>query len=32
MMHADIIIENNGTKEELRHKVEEYFYALKGAL
>ncbi|WP_348663674.1 dephospho-CoA kinase [Chlamydia vaughanii] len=32
MMHADIIMENNGTKEELRHKVEEYFYALKGAL
>ncbi|AAP04881.1 dephospho-CoA kinase [Chlamydia caviae] len=31
-MHADIVIENNGTKEELRHKVEEYFYALKGAL
>ncbi|EPP36535.1 Dephospho-CoA kinase [Chlamydia avium] len=32
MRHADIIIENNGTKEELRRKVEEYFYALKGAL
>ncbi|ANG66201.1 dephospho-CoA kinase [Chlamydia gallinacea] len=32
LRHADIVIENNGTKEELRRKVEEYFYALKGAL
>ncbi|EPP34566.1 dephospho-CoA kinase [Chlamydia ibidis] len=32
IMRADIVIENNGTKEDLRHKVEEYFYALKGAL
>ncbi|ANH78410.1 dephospho-CoA kinase [Candidatus Chlamydia sanziniae] len=32
LMQADNVIENNGTKEELRHKVKEYFYALKGAL
>lgn len=29
---ADCVIENNGTKQELYHKVKEYFYALKGAL
>ncbi|AGW37638.1 dephospho-CoA kinase [Chlamydia pecorum PV3056/3] len=29
---ADIVIENNGSKEEFHQKVEEYFYALKGAI
>lgn len=29
---ADFVIENNGTKQELYHKVKKYFYALKGAL
>ncbi|SPN73731.1 Dephospho-CoA kinase,dephospho-CoA kinase,Dephospho-CoA kinase,dephospho-CoA kinase,Dephospho-CoA kinase [Chlamydia serpentis] len=28
----NVVIENNGTKEELHQKIEEYFYALKGAL
>ncbi|WP_201456615.1 dephospho-CoA kinase [Chlamydia sp. 17-3921] len=29
---ADVVIENNGTKKEFHQKIEEYFYALKGAL
>lgn len=29
---ADVVIENNGSKEDLRQKITEYFYSLKGAL
>ncbi|AAP98564.1 putative phosphatase/kinase [Chlamydia pneumoniae TW-183] len=32
LAQADVVVENNGTKKELHQKIEEYFYALKGAL
>lgn len=31
MVRADIVIENNGSKEALSHQIKDYFYDLKGA-